>query len=145
MKDLFITKSTVFTECPYHFPSSRYLRLSVAGYDENRVFPYIIPPIKNGVKTAWIVKIFTVNTVRSCFLVVFHVFLCTEANKTSKSCKIPRFWKIFRHNWPIFSEKRLLELQMLVKPKFENNLGTSDLKFYMFYGADFWYVDTLGE
>ena len=123
MKDLFITKSTLFTECPYHFPSSRYLRLSAAGYDENRVFPYIIPPIKMGLKTAWIVKIFTVNTVRSCFwwfFMYFHVlklikpqnlarlsdfgkylgiidqFLVKTAPGASNACKT-EFWKQLRY------------------------------------------------
>ena len=39
MKELFYTKSTLFTECQNSIPSSRYSRLSTAGYGGNWTFP----------------------------------------------------------------------------------------------------------
>ena len=42
MKELFNSFLTLFTECKNSIPSSRYSRLSTAGYGGNRAFPYII-------------------------------------------------------------------------------------------------------
>ena len=41
MKELFNTKSALFTECQNSIPSSRYSRLSTAGYRGNRSFSNI--------------------------------------------------------------------------------------------------------
>ena len=48
IKELFNTSSALFTECKNSIPSSRYLRLSTAGYDGNRPFPYYFPIQKMG-------------------------------------------------------------------------------------------------
>ena len=48
MKELLNTKQPLFTEYENSIPSSRYLRLSMAGCDGNRAFPYIFP-IQKGI------------------------------------------------------------------------------------------------
>ena len=75
MKELFNTKSALLTECQNSISSSRYSRLSIAGYGGNQTFSNINLYYKNIAKNGPNNNFLEPKMVLDFILMVFHVSL----------------------------------------------------------------------
>ena len=118
MKELFNTKSTLFTECQNSIPSSRYSSLSTAGCGGNRSFPIWI---------AWIGLNNDFLDPKMVLDLIFDGFSCIYMVYIIQNAKIPDILGIFGNiTWKRanFCQKWVPKLKIAISQNhiFVNNL-----------------------
>ena len=104
MKELFNTKSVLFTECQNSIPSSRYSCLSTAEYSGNWTFPIQTYVIKIQQKIVQITIFWSQKWFQTSLLMFFRVSLWFESCKTTKNLVLSPFWEILSKKGLIFAE-----------------------------------------